>query len=105
MKKPEKYLILFSLGEINGRFGKAYCLHLQQHNDGDCNPIRNIIIFLPECSVSRINFIYTQKSAYGGYFTSSTQQIHYNIPLNGAKYLEQLYGLPQATRRNMKTIS
>jgi hypothetical protein len=75
------------------------------HNDGDCNPNRNIIIYLTEYTVSHINFIYNPKRVYNRYFTSSKQKIRYNIQLNGAIYIQQLYGVLQATRRNMKTIS
>jgi hypothetical protein len=93
-------LILFSLGDIYRYFGEAYCLRLQVHTDGGCNPIRNIIIFLPEYTVSHINSIYTLKR-YMVLIYAVTQKIHYNIPLNRATYLQQLYGLPQATRLNM----
>jgi len=51
--------------------------------------------------VSHINSIYKQKSVYSLYFTSLTQQIHYNMPKNVATYIEQLHGLLQATRRNL----
>jgi len=70
------------------------------HNDGRCNPIRNIIIFLPEYTVSHINSIYKEKRFIVVIYVV-TQQILYNIQLNVATYLLQLYGLPQATRRNM----
>jgi len=41
--------------------GKAYCLHLQVHNDGDCNNIRNIVTFLAKYTVSHLNSIYYEK--------------------------------------------
>jgi hypothetical protein len=71
------------------------------HSDGECNPNQNIIIYLPEYTVSHITSICNQKRVYNSYFTSSKQRIRYNIQLNVDAYIDQLYGLPQATRRNM----
>jgi len=50
--------------------------------------------------VSHINSIYKEKSYIVFIYVVYTKN-SLNISLNGATYLQKLYGLPQVTRRNM----